>query len=67
MRPILLLCADFLPINEVGVRTWHHVRREDVSTGLHRPILTFLKAHGHGRHDTMGMIVHLEDFLLLSR
>ena len=67
VRPILLLCAYLLPINEVGVCTWHHVRREDVSSSLNWPILAFLEAHGHRGHNAMRMIVHLEDLLLLSR
>jgi hypothetical protein len=67
VRSILLLGAYFFAINEIRVSAWNHVCRQNVSASWHRACLTFLEAHRHWRHDPVGVVVHFENFLLLSR
>lgn len=63
---VLLLSAYFLSVYEIRMGARHHVRWQDVAASGHWAGLTFLEADGHRGHDAMGVVVHLEDLLLLS-
>lgn len=64
---ILLLSAYLFAVNKIGMSAWHDISRQNVASCWNWAVLhAFLEAHGHRRHDSVLVVVHLKDFLLLS-